>query len=405
MNLINKVKQTVPDLALFGGQALFEQPLYVGRPNVLQKSAILAEIESVLDSYRLTNNGPKVQALEAALCQYLKVPHCILVANATLGLMAVLKALDLKGEVIVPSFTFPATAHVLPWCGLKPVFCDVDPVSHQLDPASVQSLISPDTSAILGVHLWGENADIDALQAIAEQHQLRLIFDAAHALGCSYQGRMIGNFGDAEVFSFHATKFVNSLEGGAITTHNAELAAKLRLWINFGFDQHGVSILPGFNAKMNEISAVVGLQSLADIPSLIDLNYKRYKAYQAGLAAIPQIKLYTYQAHEERNYQYIILEVQDQSELSRDQLHRILQAEGVICRRYFSPGCHRLVPYQDLFYDLPATDALSQRVLALPNGTGVSLDQVQAICDLIQYSFAQADQIKAHWPASVDTAL
>lgn len=399
------VKQRIDDLAVLGGKPFFEQPLYVGRPNLLQKQKILAEIESVLDSYRLTNYGPQVQALEAALSEYLQVPHCIVVSNATLGLMAVLKALELKGEVIVPSFTFPATAHVLPWCGLQPVFCDIDPVSHQLDPDSVRNLISHRTSAILGVHLWGENADITALQALADQHQVRLIFDAAHALGCSYQGQMIGNFGDAEVFSFHATKFVNSLEGGAITTHNADLAAKLRLWINFGFDQHGVSILPGFNAKMNEVSAVVGLQSLADIPSLLDLNQVRYQAYQTGLADIPQIKLYTYQAQEKRNYQYIILEVHDQSALSRDQLHRILQAEGVVCRRYFSPGCHRLAPYQDLNNDLPATDALSQRVLALPNGTGIDLEQVQAICDLIRFSLTHAQSINSQWPENAGIAL
>ena len=388
-------KHELSELALFGGSPLFSEPLHVGWPNLLQPEATLNDIGEIFASHRFTNGGPYLQAFEAELCRQLDVPHCIAVCNGTLGLLLLLKALELTGEVIVPSFTFPATVHVLPWLGLTPVFCDIDPASHSLDPDHVARLISPRTSAILGVHLWGESCEIDALQDLADHHQLRLVFDAAHALGCSHRGRPIGNFGVAEVFSFHATKFVNSLEGGAITTHDPELAKTLRLLINFGFDASGKAILPGLNAKLNEVSAAVGLRSLQDAPALIEINRRNYACYAEGLAGLEGIRLYAFDPEETRNYQYVILKIDaEQAGLSRDRLHQLLQSEGVICRRYFSPGCHRLPPYTGSGANLPATDRLSTQVLALPTGTGITPDQIGLLCGLIRLALAHSEELK-----------
>ncbi|MEI2422502.1 DegT/DnrJ/EryC1/StrS family aminotransferase, partial [Arthrospira platensis SPKY2] len=172
--------------------------------------------------------------------------------NGTIALEILIRATELKGEVIVPSFTFIATAHALQWQEITPVFCDIDPKTHTLDPLAVEKMITPRTSGIIGVHVWGQPCNIEALTEIANQHNLKLVFDASHAFGCSYQGTMIGNFGEAEVFSFHATKFVNTFEGGAVVTNNDELAAKIRLMKNFGFAGFDNVIYIGTNGKMDE---------------------------------------------------------------------------------------------------------------------------------------------------------
>ena len=219
-----------------GPSRLFSEKLHVGCPNLGDRGRLLARFENVLDRRWLTNDGLYVQALEHQIAEYLGVQHCVAVCSATIGLQIAIRALGLTGEVIVPSFTFPATAHALAWQGIAPAFCDVDPVTHNIDPGTVERLIGPRTTGILAVHLWGNPCDVDALTEIAERRGLELLFDAAHAFGCSYRGRMIGNFGHAEVFSFHATKFVSAGEGGAIVTNDDELANKMRRLRNFGLE-------------------------------------------------------------------------------------------------------------------------------------------------------------------------
>ena len=179
--------------------------------------------------------------------------------NATVALEIAIRAMGMSGEVIVPSFTFVATAHALQWQEITPVFCDIDPRTHNLDPNRIEEMITPRTTGIIGVHVWGRPCAVDALAEIAQRRHLKLLFDAAHAFGCSYQGQMIGNFGDAEVFSFHATKFFNTFEGGAVVTNDDELAAKMRLMKNFGFHGYDNVIYVGTNGKMSEVSAAMGL--------------------------------------------------------------------------------------------------------------------------------------------------
>jgi len=255
-------KRHLRHLAIFGGRPAFAEKLHVGRPNIGDRARLLKRIEDILDRRWLTNNGPYVQEFERRIAETIGVKHCIATCNGEMGLEIAIRALELKGEVIVPAFTFVASAHALQWQEITPVFADIDPETHLIHPASVRRLITPRTTAILGVHIWGQTCAIEALEEIAREHHLRLLFDAAHAFGCTRHGRSIGTFGDAEVFSFHATKFVNSLEGGAIVTNHDDLARKIRLMKNFGFFGYDDVGYIGTNGKMNEFSAAMGLTSL-----------------------------------------------------------------------------------------------------------------------------------------------
>jgi dTDP-4-amino-4,6-dideoxygalactose transaminase len=381
----------LPELAYFGGEPKFKEKLYVGRPNIGNREHLLARINDMLDRRWLSNNGVFVQEFEQRIAEYLGVKHCIAVCNGTIALELVIRALELQGEVIIPSFTFIATAHALQWQKITPVFCDLDPKTHTINPWRVESLITPRTSGIIGVHVWGQPCNVEMLVEIAEKHHLKLMFDASHAFGCSHQGKMIGNFGSAEVFSFHATKFMNTFEGGAIVTNDDELNKKLRLMKNFGFAGFDNVIYLGTNGKMSEVSAAMGLTSLESIEEFIAVNRRNYYCYQEGLADIPGVSLLPVNEAEKHNYQYIVLEIDEETtQVSRDLLLKILQAENVIARRYFYPGCHRMEPYRSYFPHagllLPETEKLGQRVFVLPTGTAISEEDINQICQIIQYA-------------------
>jgi dTDP-4-amino-4,6-dideoxygalactose transaminase len=339
-----------------------------------------------------------VQEFERRICELTGVKHCVAMCNATVALEIAIRAMGLKGEVIVPSFTFVATAHALQWQEITPVFCDVDPLTHTLDPAQVEKLITPRTTGIIGVHLWGRPCEVEALQAIADKHGLKLLFDAAHAFNCTHQGTPIGNFGGAEVFSFHATKFLNAFEGGAVVTNDDALAAKIRLMQNFGFSGYDNVIYVGTNGKMNEASAAMGLTSLESIDTFLATNHLNYLTYRRLLEGIPGLSITQYDEYEVNNYQYVIVEIEaDQAGLSRDRLVEVLHAENVLARRYFYPGCHRMEPYRSYFPHagllLPHTVALSERVMALPTGTSVDLAQIEQICALIRFIVENAANV------------
>jgi len=383
------IKKSVGELALFGGTPLFAEKLHVGRPNVGDRELLFRHLNEVLDRNWLTNNGPCVQELEARLAQLLGVKHCIVMCNATVALEITIRALGMTGEVIVPSFTFIATAHSLQWQQITPVFCDIDPATHSIDPDRIEELITPRTTGIIGVHLWGRPCAVERLEEIARRRGLKLLFDAAHAFACSHGGRMIGGFGDAEVFSFHATKFFNTFEGGAVTTNDDELAAKIRLMKNFGFSGYDNVIYIGTNGKMSEVSAAMGLTSLESLDHVIEVNRRNHLAYARGLAGIPGVKLLGYNNEDRYNYQYVVLEVDDlHSEADRDLLLQALHAENVVARRYFYPGCHRMEPYRSYFPHagllLPETERLVQRIMSLPTGTAVSTDDIARICALVR---------------------
>ena len=263
----------------------------------------------MLDRRTLTNNGPLVREFEERIASTMSVKHCIATSNATVALQLVIRALNVTGEVILPSFTFIATAHAAAWEGARPVFCDIDGKTHSIDPARIESLITKRTSAILGVHTWGRPCDISAIEAIAARHNLRVIFDGAHAMGCSYGGQKLGAFGDAEVLSFHATKVLNSFEGGAVLTNNAALANDVRLMRNFGFAGVRSSVKRlGVNAKMSEASGAMGLTSLESFDRFCRRNRRNYELYREGLKSVPGLRLYQYDSSESHNYHYIIIE-------------------------------------------------------------------------------------------------
>ncbi|MBX2989412.1 MAG: aminotransferase class I/II-fold pyridoxal phosphate-dependent enzyme [Bdellovibrionaceae bacterium] len=392
-------KKKLDELAIFSGIPSFEEKLHVGRPNVGDRKRFLQRVEDMFDRRWFTNNGPFVQEFEQKICDYLGVKHCIVVCNATIALEIAARALDLSGEVIVPSFTFVATAHALQWQKITPVFCDVNPQTHCLDIESVRRKITPRTTGIVGVHVWGQPCEIEALTNLVREQKLKLLFDAAHAMGSAHRGQMIGNFGDAEVFSFHATKFFNSFEGGAITTNNSELASKIRLMKNFGFSGLDKVVFPGTNGKMTEVSAAMGLTSLESIDSFIEINQRNFQFYNNELKNLNGIKVFQYEKNEKRNFQYIILEVDEsQTGLTRDQLVQILHSENVLARKYFYPGVHEMEPYKTDFpqsgKELPETKSLCQRVMSLPNGSSVNIESIKHICEIIRIAVKHPVEIR-----------
>lgn len=393
------MKTDLSQLALFGGPPAFAAEWMVGRPSTSNAPQIHAAIDAALARNWLTNDGPLVRELETRCAEFLEVPHCVAVNNATIGLQLVAHALELPrhpgGEVLVPSFTFVGTAHALSWLGLKPVFCDVDPHNHGLDPQDAARRITDRTCGILGVHLWGRGCDVDGLDALGRLHGLPVFHDAAHAFGCSHQGQMIGRNGSAEVFSLHATKAMHALEGGLITTTDDALAEQLRLLRNYGFtDEDCVSSL-GINAKMNEFSAAVGLANLAGYPALAAHNRALHQAYREALDGCPGLQWVAPQAGERHNHHYAVLQVGADCPLSRDLLRDLLVAEGIYVRRYFRPGCHRFAPYAEAGLHLPVTEALSDQLLQLPTGRQLTPEDANRIGSLIRWFLTQAPRIAA----------
>jgi dTDP-4-amino-4,6-dideoxygalactose transaminase len=361
----------------------------VGRPNIGDRARLLERMNECLDRRWLTNDGPFVRELEERLADVLGVPHVVAMCNATVALEITIRALGLSGEVLVPSFTFVATAHALPWLGLKPVFAEIDPRTHMLDASLLERQITSETSGIVAVHLWGQSCDVEGLQAVADRHGLPLLLDAAHAFGVSHGGRMVGGFGVAEVFSFHATKFVNAFEGGAVTTRDAMLAERLRLMRNFGFAGYDTVTSVGTNGKMHEISAAMALTSLESMKDFTEANQAHYERYRRQLAGIPGLRLLEFDPEERSNFQYIVIEIDNAvSATSRDDIASGLAGEEVYARRYFYPGCHRMEPYRTLDPDaglvLPHTELLVERVLVLPTGPNVQDADVDFICAFLR---------------------
>lgn len=397
--VINLMHEPKHNLALLGGTPAFAEVVHVGRPNIGNRDRFLERINTVLDTRRLSNGGPFVEEFEQRITRVTGVKHCIAMCNATVALEIATRALDLRGEVIVPSFSFIATAHALQWQRITPVFCDIDPATHNIDPRRVEELITPQTTGILAVHLWGRPCPVAELQAIADRHGLRLLYDAAHAFGCRRGDQNVGCFGDAEVFSFHATKFLNAGEGGAVVTNDDSLADRIRLMKNFGFSGYDKVVYIGTNGKMNELSAAMGLTNLESVEEFISVNQRNLNAYRRELNGIPGLSLLEYDEKTSPNYQYLVLEIDASGfGLTRDQLMSVLHAENVLARRYFYPGIHRMEPYDSEFPDaasrLPHTEAIVNRILHLPTGTSVSVEDIATISGIIRAAIDQKTQIQ-----------
>ncbi|MET0065279.1 MAG: DegT/DnrJ/EryC1/StrS family aminotransferase [Candidatus Thiodiazotropha sp.] len=379
---------TARDLAINGAQPRFSEPLHVGRPHVANRDGFLRTTQEILDRLWLTNNGPVVQELERRVADHHQVKHCVAMSSGTLGLEIAIRALQLEGEVILPSHTYVATAHALHWHGLTPVFADIDPATHNIDPESVRGLITERTSAIIGVHLWGRIAPVDQLERLARAQGLKLLYDAAHAFGCSCEGVKVGNFGDCEILSFHATKFFHTLEGGAVLTNQDSLAEQLRLMRNFGFAGVDQVVCAGTNGKLNEISAAMGLANLDALPSLLAHNRQVYSAYRDALAEVPGLSMLKLDESQDSNYQYVVLETDPDCRLERDQIIEALHAENILARRYFWPGCHRMMPYRELIpgagRHLSRTEQIVERIIVMPAGYAVTPEMVPEIVGVLR---------------------
>lgn len=346
--------------------------LHVGRPNIGDRARLHRYLDDILDRQWLTNDGLLVKEFERRVAELTGTRFCIATCNGTIALEIMARALRLTGEVVVPSWTFIGTAHALAWVGLKPIFADIDAETWCIDPQAVEQVITPATTAILGVHLFGQFCDEHGLRDVADRHNLRLLFDAAHTVGCCREGLA----GDVEILSFHATKVCNSFEGGAIITDDNAVADRARLLRNFGFLRKDTIGGLGTNGKMSEIHAAMGLVSLDRLDEFIAHNRRNYHLYCTHLAEVPDIRM----RQPATNFHYVVLEVEN----GRDELYWRLQNERILARRYFYPGCHRSPPYDAEPWQLPVTEDAAQRALCLPTGVAISEGDIRRVCGVIR---------------------
>jgi dTDP-4-amino-4,6-dideoxygalactose transaminase len=371
--------------AIAGGRPIFEERLPIVSPEGLPGEEFLRDVRKILSSRQLTN-ATFVRQFEEAAEQYLGVPHCVAVSSCTAGLVLTLQALGLRGEVILPSFTFHASAHSLLWNGLKPVFADCDPETFCLNPHAVKLQMSPNTSAVLAVHLFGNPASIVELQTIASDASIPLVFDAAHAFGSDINNKRIGNFGVAEVFSFSPTKLLVAGEGGMIATRDAELARKLRFARNYGDSGNYDPELSGLNARMSEFHAALALRGLDRLDARIDRRNRIRLNYERRLRTIPGV---SFQRISSGNWSsckdFAVLIDEAGFGKSRDWLFSALERENIQVRRYFYPPVHRQMLYREIWdkRGLPVTESISDRILNLPIYSTLSDENVEKVCDAI----------------------
>jgi dTDP-4-amino-4,6-dideoxygalactose transaminase len=387
---------------ILSGRPLFDRPLEIVRPLLPKLETIQLPLDQAMASGQLTNNGQHVRKLESELAAYLNVRHALCVGNATVGLMLLLKALSSDGRVILPSYTFPASAHAAVWAGLQLVFADILPDTYTLSPDSVASLITKETVAIMGVHIYGHACEIEELQAVADQQNIPLIFDAAHATGSLYRGRQIGSCGLAEVFSFHATKMFPVGEGGAITTNDDDLAAKLRLLRTFGGSPGEENTrLPGLNGKMQEFNALLGLENLKVIDQHVTHRRTIAALIKDDLDGISGLIFQQQQPFAYSNYQNLSVLIEaDEFGLDRDQLCLALRGDGIGARKYFYPPLHKHDAYrymeESLPQPLPVTESVSERVLCLPIYSQMTDSEAKTMCTAIHHLHQHADAIRNH---------
>ena len=394
------------DLALLGGPKSFSAILPVGQINIPEWERFKIKADEIFDRKYYSNHGLLAQEFEEKLCELLNVTHAVTLTNATIGLALACKALGLKAasKVIVPAFTFAASVQALTWAGLEPVFCDINPRTHNITAETVAPHMKKQgVSAVLGVHLWGNPCDISGLELLSQEYGIPVFYDAAHAIGCTYQNQFFGAFGSCEVFSFHATKVLSATEGGCVTTNDDALAERLRnLRSSYG-RRADVPIPVNANGRFSEMQAAFALLSLEDFAQNCAANKQRMQLYASHLHDLPGIRLVQPSPGERHNYQYVVFEIDKQAfGLDRDTLVKILEAENILARRYFVPGMHRCEPYKtDLpqYRDaLPVTDSLCEKVMQLPSGQLVSNEDIGKICELMRFIQTNATNITKALP-------
>lgn len=364
--------------------------IYVTRPTLPPLDAYRDLLEGVWRRKWLTNAGELHQTLEARLCAFLGVEHLSLFCNGTIALLVALRMLDLReGEVITTPFTFPATAHAIEWMGLKPVFCDIDPDTCNIDPNRIEASITQDTRAILGVHVYGMPCDVDAIECIANRHGLRVLYDAAHGFGARLRGRALAAHGDVSMLSFHATKLFSTIEGGALVVRNAESKRKIDLLKNFGIADAETVLMPGINGKMNEFQAAFGLLQLEMAPAEIAARGAVANIYRKELGMVPGVRLLPECEGLERNNAYFPILVEPETYgMTRDALQGCLLECNIEPRKYFYPlcshyPCYRGLPSADPA-NLPVAERVAAQVLCLPMYRELRIETAKAICEVVR---------------------
>jgi dTDP-4-amino-4,6-dideoxygalactose transaminase len=363
------------------------KPLYVTQPFLPPLEEFTPYLQEIWDSKLITNEGPFHQRLEAALAEYLGVKHLALFTNGTLGLVTALQALRVKGEVITTPYSFAATAHSILWNGLIPVFADIDPRTCNLDPLAVEAAITPQTTAIMPVHCYGNPCDVDSIQRIADTYGLAVIYDAAHAFGVQHKGKSLLNNGDLSVLSFHATKVYTTIEGGAIVCADAKTKQRIDYLKNFGIVDEVTVMAAGINGKMNEVQAAFGLMQLKHVDRLIERRAEIATLYHQRLAGLPGIRLMETASGTRPNYAYFPIFIDSPFPISRDEVYEKMREQGVFARRYFYPLLSDMPMYRGLPSAardrLPNAAKIARQVLCLPIYPALSDDDVHRVADII----------------------
>ncbi|GAA4015322.1 DegT/DnrJ/EryC1/StrS family aminotransferase [Actimicrobium antarcticum] len=365
------------------------KPIYVTEPQLPPLDEFIPYLEKIWDSKILTNGGPFHQQLEAALCSYLGVEHLALFANGTIGLITALQALRITGEVITTPYSFVATAHSLLWNGIKPVFVDIHPQTLNLDPAKIEAAITPQTTAIMPVHCYGHPCDVDAIQRIADNYNLKVIYDAAHAFGVKCHCGSVLTHGDLSVLSFHATKVFNTFEGGAIICPDAKTKVRIDHLKNFGFVDETTVVAPGINGKMSEINAAFGLLQLKGIDAALARRAEIDQLYRQLLPAIRGIRPVGDAGETTSNHAYFPIMVEADYALSRDGLYQRLRDNNIFARRYFYPLISDFPMYRGFAsanpVNLPVATEASCKVLCLPISPNLSSNDILRIINCINF--------------------
>jgi dTDP-4-amino-4,6-dideoxygalactose transaminase len=366
------------------------KPVYVTQPTLPPLEEFIPYLQSIWDSKVLTNGGPHHQQLEAALCEYLGVPHISLFTNGTIALVTALQSLRITGEVITTPYSFVATAHSLLWNGAKPIFVDIDPKSFNLDPAKIEAAITPQTTAIMPVHVYGTPCDVDAIQNIADKYNLKVIYDAAHAFGVQCHCGSVLQHGDLSVLSFHATKVFNTFEGGAIVCPDAKTKLRIDRLKNFGFVDEVTVVAPGINGKVSEINAAFGLLQLKHVDAAIEHRRQVDARYRRELAGVKGITVPTHDPYMKSNYSYFPVLVERDFAISRDALYKAMMARNLFTRRYFYPLISDFPMYRSLPSsrpdNLPVATEVASKVLCLPISSALSQEDQTRVIEAIQAS-------------------
>ena len=365
------------------------KPIYVTQPSLPPLDEYVESLKSIWESKWLTNAGPFHEELEKKLAEYLGVKHLSLFSNGTLALITALQALRITGEVVTTPYSFVATTHSLWWNNIKPVFVDIDPITFNLNPEKIEAAITPQTTAIMPVHVYGNPCEMHKIKKIADTYGLKIIYDAAHAFGVEIDGDSVLNFGDMSILSFHATKVFNTIEGGAIICHDETTKKRIDYLKNFGFADEVTVVAPGINAKMNEVQAAYGLLQLKYVDNQIEkrknlsILYRELLDSVKGISCMPKIENV---AH---NYSYFPILINQDYGKTRDELYELLKTRNIYARRYFYPLISQFPTYQGLPSsspaNLPIAEDVAKKVLCLPIYSDLEENDVINIINILKH--------------------